>query len=73
MQYLKLNQTSLWYSSNNCLLDQGDVYDQAEYEEHARLLPGERYDLDAQCRLIQGKDSKLCEVSSLLLCVSKTH
>ena len=48
--------------SNNCLIDLADPYDQAEYQEHLSKLPGERHDLDAQCKLIHGKDSKLCEV-----------
>ena len=51
--------------SNNCLIDFAYPHDFAEYQEHLSKLPGERHNLDAQCKLIQGKDSKLCEVRSL--------
>ena len=51
--------------SNNCLTDFAYPYDIEEYQEHLSKLPGERHDLDAQCKLIQGKDSKLCEVRIL--------
>ena len=50
------------FSSNNCLIDFAYPDDIAAYQEHLTKLPGERHDLDSQCKLIQGKDSKLCEV-----------
>lgn len=51
--------------SKNCLTDQGDIYDQEEYEEHLKSLPGERYTLDAQCELVQGNGSKFCESTDM--------
>ena len=50
--------------SENCLLNPGNIYNKAEYEEHTKKLPGEFHNVDAQCKLIQGENSKMCEVRS---------
>ena len=66
---IRVNRNFSWHSNNiryvcsdNCLTDEANVYNQEEYDEHTKKLPGEFHDADAQCKLIHGETSRLCEV-----------
>ena len=53
---------SVLFSSSNCLVDQGDYFNKAEWNKHVKSLPGERYTLNQQCELILGEGYTYCEV-----------
>ncbi|XP_060604120.1 uncharacterized protein LOC132756985 isoform X2 [Ruditapes philippinarum] len=49
-----------FFGSVRCFLDHGDYYDKNEWDEHNKRLPGERFTLDEQCKLIRGDNSRFC-------------
>ena len=55
-RYLHSFKIYLFYkkSNNNCLTNNGDIYNITEYEEILNDLPGQKYSLDEQCQDLTG-------------------